>query len=86
MAHSSRCDLPERYLAVLRALTDACCAEPVEEVPARPVAERADLTVRSTMGRLFALRERSYVSSRRRERAGPIHWAPTTKARSRLGR
>lgn len=86
MAHSSRCDLPERYLAVLRALTDACRAERTESVPARPVAERADLTVHSAMGRLFALGERSYVSSLRTERAGPIQWALTAKARSRLGR
>lgn len=81
----SRSDLPERHLVVLRALTEACRAERAESVPARPVAEGADITVRSAIGRLFALRERHYVSSRPRGRAGPACWAPTAKARSCLG-
>lgn len=86
MAHSSRCDLPERQLLVLRALTDACQAEQAESVPPRLVAERAGITVHSAMGHLFGPRERHYVSSRRHERAGATRWMPTAKARTRLGR
>jgi hypothetical protein len=85
MADPRRFNLPERYAVVLRALLDACRAEQRESVPARPVAEWADITVHSAMGRLVALREGDYVSSRPRGRAGPTRWAPTAKARTCLG-
>ena len=89
-AMSESGEVSERWLIVLRALTEACDAEPSDSVPTPAITRelRGQLggTTAAVRTLLRALRRHGYLNSQAPDDKGPVRWAPTAKGRSYLYR
>lgn len=87
---SESCDVPERWLIVLRAVTEACDAEQSDSVPTPAITRelRGQLggTTAAIRTLLRALRRHGYLNSQAPDDNGPVRWAPTAKGRFHLDR
>jgi hypothetical protein len=80
--------LPDRWLAVLRTVSDACQAERADSVPtplvARQLCDQPPGGPSSVRTLLRTLRRHGYVRSPNRAGDEPARWAPTAKGRAYL--
>lgn len=82
--------MPERWLIVLRAVTEACDAAASDSLPTPAITRelRGQLggTTSAVRAQLRALRRHGYLSSQAPDDNGPVRWTPTAEGRSHLDR